>query len=98
MSSALKGSSTIRHFIHSDVIEIHDGIILDFYMQLSDIIITQKKNHAEGKTLSIYLSVGGPPPLLPTSSFPESLIRFHFHYKEVYPFLGCYQFALGGVV
>ena len=35
MSSALKESSVIRHFECSDVIEIHDRIISDFYTELS---------------------------------------------------------------
>ena len=34
MSSALNGSSAIRHFEGSDVIEICDGITFDFYTGL----------------------------------------------------------------
>ena len=34
MNPALNRSSAIRHFKHSDVIEIRDGIIFDFYMGL----------------------------------------------------------------
>ena len=34
MSPALNGSSVIRHFEHSDAIEMHDGIIFDFYTGL----------------------------------------------------------------
>ena len=37
MSPTLNGSSMIRHFEHSDAIEIHDGIIFDFYPGLSHI-------------------------------------------------------------
>ena len=32
LSPALNGSSEIQRFEHSDVIEIRDGIIFDFYM------------------------------------------------------------------
>ena len=37
MSPALNGSSVIRHFEHSDVIEMCDGITFDFYMGLPHI-------------------------------------------------------------
>ena len=52
MSSALKGSSTIRRFVHSDVIEIQDGIIFDFYTRLPHTIITQRKTDAEVDVVS----------------------------------------------
>ena len=37
MSPALNGSSAIRRFKHSDVLEIRNGIIFDFYMGLPHI-------------------------------------------------------------
>ena len=43
MSPTLNGSSAIRHFKHSDVIEIRDGIIFDFYTGLPHIHI---QNHS----------------------------------------------------
>ena len=39
MSPALNGNSAIRHFKHSDAIEIRDGIIFDFYMGLSHMYV-----------------------------------------------------------
>ena len=37
MSPALNGRSAIRHFKHSDAIEIRDGITFDFYTGLPHI-------------------------------------------------------------
>ena len=39
MSSALNGSSAIRHFEGSDAIEICDGITFDFYTRLPHIAL-----------------------------------------------------------
>ena len=38
MSPALNGSSAIRHFKHSDAIEIYDGITFGFYTGLPHIV------------------------------------------------------------
>ena len=43
MSPALNGSSAIRHFEGSEVIEIHDGITFDFYTGLPHIYMSVKK-------------------------------------------------------
>ena len=40
MSPALNESSAIRHFKHSDAIEMCDGIIFDFYTGLSHVHVT----------------------------------------------------------
>ena len=40
MSPALNGSPAIRHFKHSDAIEIRNGITFDFYLGLSNISST----------------------------------------------------------
>ena len=42
MSPALNGSSAIRHFEHSNAIEISDGITFDFYMGLPHMIASSK--------------------------------------------------------
>ena len=39
MSPALNGSSEIQRFERSDAIEIHDGIIFNFYTRLAHIVL-----------------------------------------------------------
>ena len=41
MSPALKGSSAIWHFKHSNVIEIRDRITFDFYTGLPHIVVSK---------------------------------------------------------
>ena len=45
MSPALNGSSVIRLFEHSNVIEIHNGIIFEFYIVLQYLISTRDNIH-----------------------------------------------------
>ena len=44
MNPALNGSSAIRHFKHSDAIEIRDGITFDFYTGLPHIVISNNSH------------------------------------------------------
>ena len=39
LSPTLNRSSVIQRFIHSDAIEIHNGIIFDFYMRLPHLYV-----------------------------------------------------------
>lgn len=90
-------SSTIRHFVHGDVIEIHDGIF-DFYTRLPHIIITREKPMLKGKhwVFTCQSEDLPPTPHLPLSRkvWSDSI----FITKKYTPFWGCDQFALGGVV
>ena len=57
MSPALNGSSAIRHFKHSNVIEIRDRITFDFYMGLPQLCLRLR---AQWVTLhDIYVALPG---------------------------------------
>ena len=48
MSTALNGSSVIQCFEYNNAIEIHDGIIFDFYMGLPHIRSLANKTFVPG--------------------------------------------------
>ena len=60
MSPALNGSSAIRRFKHSDVIEIRNGIIFDFYTGLPHV------SRIEGSEKAVYSILTGWLPVVVT--------------------------------